>query len=182
MVVSLEGQPMVLRSLLPKSRRAFTLVEVLIVVLIMAVVSAAAVKSFQLSTADANVASLTQTFRRIEEAASRYRIRNGNWPATTNKHSAPGDFTGYLDESAFTHAAPGTVNSRGTVVFYNNAHGVFVGVTQLDTGVAETIDSQYDDGVANTGRIRVSASGGTTQMLYVIVDLNGSGTSTTVGK
>jgi prepilin-type N-terminal cleavage/methylation domain-containing protein len=154
--------------------RAFTLVEVLIVVLIMAVVSAVAIQSFQASIADANVASLMETFRRIEGAAARYRARNGDWPSTTTQSNAPGDFQGYIDATAFTDAVPSGVSSHATVKYYNNAFGVFCTVPYMQKDVAESIDSESDDGVGTTGRVRVSTGSGITQLLYVILNLGKS--------
>ena len=69
-----------------KSRRsAFTLIEVLIVVVIMAVLAATIIPQFSSSTKDAKVSSLKFSMHTLRSQIQMYRVHHlGNYPAITS--------------------------------------------------------------------------------------------------
>jgi len=64
-----------------KSKKGFTLIELIVVVAILAILAVIAVPRFMGSLDDAQKAADEANARTIESAASLYYAENGNWPA-----------------------------------------------------------------------------------------------------
>ncbi|MEN6450883.1 MAG: type II secretion system protein [Thermoguttaceae bacterium] len=100
-----------------KRRNAFTLIEVLIVVIIMAVLAATIIPQFSSSTNDAKLSSVKFNLRTIRAQVEMYKIHhNGSVPAlatfadqmtgTTNSSGAVGTGTGYTYGPYFQGQVP----------------------------------------------------------------------------
>lgn len=73
--------------------RAFTLVELLITIIIIAILAAVVVPRFQSHSIRSKESALKETLHMHREAIERFRMDTGRWPATLNalhKTSAPG--------------------------------------------------------------------------------------------
>ena len=78
-----------------KGRAAFTLIEVLIVVVIMAVLAATIIPQFSTSTRDAKHSSLKFNLQQLRSQIELYKIHHaGNTPATLDLLTKPTDVTG----------------------------------------------------------------------------------------
>jgi prepilin-type N-terminal cleavage/methylation domain-containing protein len=66
------------------SRNAFTLIEVLIVVIIMAVLAATIIPQFSNSTNDAKQSALDHNLHTLQSQIQVYQAHDGNFPATLN--------------------------------------------------------------------------------------------------
>jgi len=87
-----------------QNRRGFTLIEVLIVVVIMAVLAATIIPQFSSSTTDAKNSALDFNLHTLRSQIELYKIHHGEYPALTDA-SIPGlmeikdGFGPYLDGS-----------------------------------------------------------------------------------
>ncbi len=67
-----------------RSRKAFTLVEILIVVVILGILASIVVPQFASATSDAQRTAVTDQVAKIREEIAVYYVRNGNtWPDIT---------------------------------------------------------------------------------------------------
>jgi type II secretory pathway pseudopilin PulG len=66
---------------------AFTLVEILIVVILLGVLGAIVAASFSDTTKDAQLATCLTNLKNIQGAMNLYRVRNGSYPTTTDEFS-----------------------------------------------------------------------------------------------
>lgn len=91
--------------LLTKSRRAFTLVEVLIVVIILGILAAIVVPQFTDATTDAKVSSLTTNLQIIRGQLELYKIQhNDTYPALAT----------FSNQMTLSSKADGTTAAVGT--------------------------------------------------------------------
>ena len=67
-----------------KHRKAFTLIEVLIVVVIMAILAAVIIPQFAASTSDAKRSALEFNVHTLRSQIELYRIQHGQYPKITN--------------------------------------------------------------------------------------------------
>lgn len=68
-----------------KERQAFTLIEVLIVVVIMAILAAVIIPQFASSTTDAKRSALEFNMHTLRSQIELYRIQHGNYPIIINE-------------------------------------------------------------------------------------------------
>lgn len=89
------------------ARRAFTLVEVLIVVVILGVLAAIVVPQFATASDDARVAAAYGSFREMREALELARINNGNrWPVDVGPGQVPNGTSRYIRVDEWTRTPP----------------------------------------------------------------------------
>ena len=80
-------------------RKAFTLIEVLIVVIIMAVLAATIIPQFADSTTDAKQSSLEFNLHTMRSQVELYKMHGGSYPATLSDltSTTPDGFGPYID-------------------------------------------------------------------------------------
>jgi len=88
------------------ARRAFTLVEIVVVVLILGVLAGVAAPRFLKVTARAQASAELQTARAVLAASHRYKAVNGEFPGDALAGAFPEDLDGYLQRSFFNQASP----------------------------------------------------------------------------
>jgi len=134
----------------------FTLIEILIVVAIMAIVASAVIVSTVGATDDAQAAAIGNDLQAIARAATRYKVRQQRWPASTTSSNAPGDFAGILNREAFLRIpsiAASDQSRYGWFAWRDRYAASYVSFVDLDNALA--IDEVIDDGLAESGNVRI---------------------------
>lgn len=133
-----------------QTRPAFTLVEIMIVVVIIGLLMAIAVPSWQKIRIQAQNARLLNDYRQYTDTFKQYNLEYGEWPQDRNRGVFPPEMEGYLRREVFTER--NFVN--GVWDWEGDTNGVS-GLTLREANVSEEqmllIDRQLDDGNLSTG-------------------------------
>lgn len=139
-------------------RPAFSLVELVVVVLVLGVIAAMAASRVANHGADAQIRTTAAQIRLIEEAAQIYLAREGDWPRDTTPGKFPVDFTGLLSPGLFERPTP-----MGGVWDWNSEDrwgDVYAGISirfpvgEFPEDQCRQLDAEIDDGDLNTGRVQ----------------------------
>jgi prepilin-type N-terminal cleavage/methylation domain-containing protein len=153
--------------------RAFTLVEVMVVIVIIGIFAAAGMPGYRQITMRSKATALENDLRQFAGAIQTYTLQNGRWPADGDPQTIPTELAGSLPAN-FTQKTP-----IGGVYKWNYdvpADGVTVKAAIVvqtasgnpvsdDQGLFELIDRKMDDGVLETGNIQV---GSTNSLVFII--------------
>jgi prepilin-type N-terminal cleavage/methylation domain-containing protein len=153
--------------------RAFTLVEVMVVIVIIGIFAAAGMPGYRQITMRSKATALENDLRQFAGTIQTYTLQNGRWPADGEPQIIPPELTGSLPV-AFTQKTP-----IGGVYKWNydipadgiTAKAAIVVQTASgnpvsdDLGLFELIDRKMDDGVLETGNIQV---GSTNSLVFII--------------
>ncbi|MCA9141992.1 MAG: prepilin-type N-terminal cleavage/methylation domain-containing protein [Planctomycetaceae bacterium] len=140
----------------------FTLVELVIVVLILAILSVVAAGKIRETSSEAKInATLTQ-LDAFADAVELYHAQNGTYPASTNATNATTNLGPYLNPSFFKRQlaiASGQFSQSSRPVWvYNKSSTIEYGYLVLpyvNAEVAVKVEASRDDGVGNSGDIWV---------------------------
>jgi prepilin-type N-terminal cleavage/methylation domain-containing protein len=153
--------------------RAFTLVEVMVVVVIIGLLAALALPTYRHITMRSKMTAVVNDLRAFSTALVTYNLQNGKWPADTGPQVIPPEMAGALPK-AFTLKTPvGGVyewdfdcSPNG---FYTKAAVTILGTSDYpltdDVEQLEMIDREMDDGNLATGNIRL---GSTNALVFII--------------
>jgi prepilin-type N-terminal cleavage/methylation domain-containing protein len=153
--------------------RAFTIVEVMVVVVIIGFLAAAGLPSYRHITMRSKVTALENDLRQFSTAIQTFALQNGRWPADGEPQTIPSDLTAALSDN-FTHTTPiGGVYKWNYEVPADGVTAKAALVVQTASGnpVSDDeelflmIDRQMDDGVLETGNIQV---GSTNSLVFII--------------
>ena len=143
-----------------RRRAAFTLVEIMIVVAIIALLAVIAVPSFLRARQRSQNAKFTNALRVANGAIETYAAEHNTYPVDSNRGIIPPGMATYLDE---TLAWTGPTPIGGQWDWDFNVFGIRAAVsvvgTPADLEQLGEIDASYDDGDLATGRFRTIASG-----------------------
>jgi prepilin-type N-terminal cleavage/methylation domain-containing protein len=142
-------------------KTAFTLVEIMIVVVIIGLLAAIAIPAFQRSRERSQASRFTNDFHQYDAAFQRYAMEFGQVPATSAAAGViPTGMAGYLPAS-YTQASP----MGGNYVWSGpSGYVVLVNSSATDT-VMQLVDAALDDGNLTTGSfIKI---GGTAYGLHI---------------
>jgi prepilin-type N-terminal cleavage/methylation domain-containing protein len=129
------------------SPAAFTLVEIMVVVVIIGLLAAMAIPAFQRSRERSLAARITNDFRQYDSAFQRFSMENGQPPAAPAAGGTiPAGMAGYLP-AAYTQ---GSVMGGSYVWSGPSAYVVLVNSTATDA-IMQQVDAALDDGVLTTG-------------------------------
>jgi prepilin-type N-terminal cleavage/methylation domain-containing protein len=129
---------------------AFTLVEIMIVVVIIGLLAAIAIPAFQRSRERSQAARLVNDFHQFDSAFQRYAMEFGQLPVTgTAVGVIPAGMTGWLPAN-YTEASP---MGGGYVWSGPSSYVVLVNTNATDT-VMLMVDTALDDGVLSTGNFK----------------------------
>jgi prepilin-type N-terminal cleavage/methylation domain-containing protein len=144
--------------------RAFTLVEILIVVLIVAILAAIVLPQFQAPREDARQIAFITDVQFFAEAAKLYRIREGEHLEDSASGAVPAGWETYIDTRKWTRLTPlGGVwdvelNSFGITSALGVDFANGDGEDRDDVYMLE-VDKTCDDGNLATGQFRKIADG-----------------------
>jgi prepilin-type N-terminal cleavage/methylation domain-containing protein len=153
--------------------RAFTLVEVMVVVVIIGFLAAAGLPSYRHLTMRSKVTALENDLRQFATAIQTYTLQNGHWPANGDPQTIPAELTSAISAN-FTRTSPiGGVYKWNFEVPADGVTAKAAIVVQTASGnpVSDDedmflmIDRQMDDGVLDTGNIQV---GSTNSLVFII--------------
>jgi len=140
------------------SRYAFTLIEILVVVVILGILAAIVIPQFTGSAEDTQRAVFASNIKEFAKAVERYHMDTGTWP----EDSPSGDVPAGLDDYIITTAWEGGTPIGGVWDTELNSMGITsaVGVhfnDGSDPGAAAMalIDEVIDDGDVTTGTFRM---------------------------
>lgn len=146
----------------PADRRAFTLVEILIVVVILGILAAIVMPLFADVTRNSGQAVFVTDVRTFNDAAQVYMETTGEYLEDSSSGALPAGWGPYVNETKWL-AGP---NIGGVWDFEHNSYSVTSafgvhfngnGDTQ-DAAYMTEIDAIYDDGVLTTGMFRQIAA------------------------
>lgn len=138
----------------PRWQPAFTLVEILIVVVILGILAAIVVPRFAGATQDARIGTFITNIKTYADACEFYNAREGRYPVDGSSGEVPAGMESYIDEHEWTARTPldglwdTEYNDSGVAA----AVGVhyFTGVNPGDS-VMLLVDTRFDDGNLSTG-------------------------------
>ena len=141
----------------PIQRPGFTLMEILIVVVILAVLAAIVIPAFASATEDTRKAAFAQDLRAFEGGLLRYEVDHGAFPPDGGSGTVPTGLAPYVNVPKWEGGTPiGGVWDNETDDVVRCGMGVHFngsGATRDATYMAD-IDAMVDDGDVSTGGFR----------------------------
>ena len=137
-----------------RSFKAFTLVEVLIVVVTLGILAATVVPMFANASADTRLISTISEVKAIHQTATRYNLETGQWPVDGLPGQTPVEFQAMIGTTTFSKGPAIGGEYDWDVGF--GAFSVALSIADATTPVAiwTQIDEQLDDGDLTTGWVR----------------------------
>jgi len=153
--------------------RAFTLVEVMVVVVIIGFLAAAGLPGYRHLTMRSKVTALENDLRQFSTAIQTYTTQNGHWPANGNPQEVPAQLKDAMSANFGIKTPIGGVYkwNYGVPADGVTAKAAIIVQTAQDNPVSDDealflmIDRQMDDGVLETGNIQV---GSTNSLVFII--------------
>jgi prepilin-type N-terminal cleavage/methylation domain-containing protein len=153
--------------------RAFTLVEIMVVVVIIGLLAAAALPAYRLITLRSRAASVVNDLRTFSTVFITYSLQNGRYPDDGDPQVVPPQVAGQLPGN-FTQKTPiGGVYKWNFDVPADGVPAKAAIIIQAAAGNAllddldqlETVDKQIDDGNLATGNLQL---GSTNSLVFII--------------
>ncbi|MEM9167944.1 MAG: prepilin-type N-terminal cleavage/methylation domain-containing protein [Planctomycetota bacterium] len=149
--------------------RAFTLVEILIVVVILGILAAMVVPSFANAVEPSQQAAFATNIRGFAQSVELYRVREGDFPPDGTSGQIPNGLEAYIDVSTWERTTPigGVWDSESDPADLGYGVGVHfngTGETRDDVYMTE-LDAIFDDGDLTSGAFREFGDG---RYYYVI--------------
>ena len=151
--------------------RAFTLVEILIVVVILGVLAAIVVPQFANASDDAQKGAFLTNLKYFAEQCEYHAITTGQYPSDGSSGVLPAELDGLVRPDDFENGTP--IGGVWDTELNDNGVGAAVGVHFDGTGVTRDdaymtlVDAQFDDGDLATGAFRKIADA---RYYYVLAD------------
>lgn len=138
-----------------RRENAFTLVEIMIVVAIIALLAATAVPAFMRARQQAQNAKFINALRIATGTIDQYAMEHHAYPPDSNRSVVPVGFETYLDQ---TFDWTGSTPIGGQWDWDFNVFGVKAAVSVVDTPASDAqmqeIDGKFDDGDFTTGHFQ----------------------------
>ncbi|HQY05489.1 MAG TPA: prepilin-type N-terminal cleavage/methylation domain-containing protein [Lacunisphaera sp.] len=159
---------------LPRRRsRAFTLVEIMVVVVIIGLLAAAALPAYRLITLRSRAASVVNDLRTFSTVFITYSLQNGRYPDNGDPQVVPPQVVGQLPGN-FTQRTPiggvyrwnfdvpadGIPAKAALIIQAESGYPIMDDLDQL-----EAVDKQIDDGNLATGNLQL---GSTNSLVFII--------------
>lgn len=160
----------------PLSRRrsrAFTLVEIMVVVVIIGLLAAAALPAYRLITLRSRAASVVNDLRTFSTVFITYSLQNGRYPDDGDPQVVPPQVAGQLPGNFSQRTPIGGVYKWNFDVPADGVPAKAAIIIQAVSGNAllddldqlETVDKQIDDGNLATGNLQL---GSTNSLVFII--------------
>lgn len=136
------------------SRRAFTLVEILIVVVILGILAAIVVPQFTGATEEARIGAFVSNIKVYADACEYYNAREGRYPVDGSSGAVPAGMETYIDSAEWTSGTPlgGVWDTEYLDLSVTAAVGAhFNGGTNPGDAIMLRVDETFDDGDLSTG-------------------------------
>jgi prepilin-type N-terminal cleavage/methylation domain-containing protein len=137
-----------------RTRTAFTLVEILIVVVILGILAAIVVPKFTGASQDAKVGAFITSIKTYADASEYYNAREGSYPADGSSGQVPAGMETYVDEDEWTAGTPlgGVWDSELNDSGVTAAIGVHFNTgTNPGDSVMILVDERFDNGDLASG-------------------------------
>jgi general secretion pathway protein G len=137
-----------------RARKAFTLVEILIVVVILGILAAIVVPQFTGATEDARIGAFISSLKTYADTCEYYNASEGRYPVDGSSGAVPAGMESYIDASEWTAGTPlgGVWDTEYFDSGVTAAVGVhFNGGTNPGDAVMTLVDERFDNGDLNTG-------------------------------
>lgn len=150
----------------PAPRRAFTLIEILIVVIILGILASIIIPQFARASGDSSNATFVHDIKLMARLISVQQHQTGAWPAEQSAGTFPPEMLGKIDPGDWAKATP----IGGKWDYDANVFGLVAGISvELpDRTIAQMseIDRMIDDGDLTTGAFRQRTNG----YVYLLAD------------
>ncbi len=145
-----------------RTPRAFTLVEILIVVVILGILAAIVVPQFSSASEESRRAAFVTELQVFVGAAEHYAAREGSWVPDGPSGVCPDEFRSYIDDADFEAGTPvlGVWDTERNDSGVTSAVGVHFdnGGEAKDDAYMTLVDELFDDGDLNTGMFQKLAA------------------------
>jgi prepilin-type N-terminal cleavage/methylation domain-containing protein len=156
-----------------RSKRAFTLVEISVVVTLLGLLVAMALPAYRHVTISSKAAAVVNDVRVFSTAFQTYSTQHGSWPASGTPGVIPPEIADAMS-SAF--AKPTPIGGHYEWDFDSTANGFHVTAAVSivstadspmtdDTDLIEKVDQLYDDGDLTKGNVQL---GSTNALVFII--------------
>ncbi len=139
-------------------RSAFTLVEIMIVVVIIGLLAALAIPAFNRVRQKARVTTFINDLRIGKDAFETYALETGGWPPD-GAAAMPTEMSGYMNLNRWGQTTSLGGNWDWDLNQFGYAAGLSVYQPNADDTVMQTVDAAIDDGDLNAGSFRKRADG-----------------------
>ncbi len=154
--------------------RAYTLVEVMVVVVIIGLLAAAGLPSFRHVTMRSKVTALENDLRQFSIVIQTYALQNGHWPADGDPQVVPPELVSSMSANFALPSPIGGVYKWNYDVSADGitAKAALIVQTASDNPVSNDVvlltmlDKQMDDGDLTTGALQI----GSTNSLVLIIE------------
>lgn len=153
--------------------RAFTLVEIMVVVVIIGLLAAMGLPAYRRVTLRSKATAVQNDLRAFSTAFITYNLQNGRWPADLGPAQSPPELQNALPNN-FTQKSPiggfykwnydvsaDGITAKAAIIIQSDTDNP----VSDDEELRLLIDRQMDDGVLATGNIQV---GSTNSLVYII--------------
>jgi prepilin-type N-terminal cleavage/methylation domain-containing protein len=153
-----------------KSLRAFTLVEILIVVVILGILASIVVPQFASATQQSRIGAASASLRGFERGFIMFYADNLSWPQDRGPGTFPPEMEGYLREADWQTPPPLGEDWDWNIggAWVATGPNISMRSTTLDfVPDWETLDGIMDDGDTGTGIVQRATVGGNHLLLRV---------------
>ncbi len=156
-----------------RQSRAFTLVEIMVVVVIIGLLAAASLPAYRLITLRSRAASVVNDLRTFSTVFITYSLQNGRYPDDGDPQVVPPQVAGQLPGNFSQRTPIGGVYKWNFDVPADGVPAKAAIIIQAVSGNAllddldqlETVDKQIDDGNLATGNLQL---GSTNSLVFII--------------
>lgn len=138
--------------------RAFTLVEIMVVVVIIGLLAAVAVPAFQRIRTSSENARFINDLRVFRNALEQCVLETGDLDQGSDSGTLAGDLQGYVNEQKWLEGP--SIGGQWDVEYDKSGVILAIGVhnPSVSEEQIEQIDAEFDDGNVNSGNLRYIAS------------------------
>ncbi len=158
-----------------QTQNGFTIVELLIVIVVIGILAAITIVAFNGIQQRARTTAVYDSMQKMEKSLKAYAVTTGDdaWPRETaflgtgnpslNSIAADARYRDFIKAVDTTHGLSSSTawlydNDGDTASSCGTGQGVAIFISDADPAAEADLDSRYDDGVANCGKIRYSGT------------------------